>query len=173
MPQMHGYVGQLHESDDFPGMSVKASADSLKRIPLFRECDTVPLQVLAFSAPTVQFKKDERVVDRVNIAEAAYFILSGTADVFGAGGHIGVAEPGTLLGEDSMILRRRFSVSAIARGPVTTSCIEYDLFLRVAREYPEFAASVMRVLSGRLENTMREFDSVRVMLGKARSFRDL
>jgi CRP-like cAMP-binding protein len=153
-------------------MSVKASAESLKRIPIFRECDTVPLQVLAFSAPAAHFQTGDYIIDRTQRADAAFFMLSGVADVMGQKGFIGRAEPGSLLGEVALISRTHYTVTAIAREPVTAACIDYDLFLKVAREYPEFATAVLHALSNRLELSMRDFDSVRVMLNKVRSFPD-
>jgi hypothetical protein len=56
---------------------------------------------------------------------------------------------------------------------VSTARISHELFLRVATEYPEFGRVVLRNLSDKLEASVREFESVRVMLSKARRFSDL
>jgi CRP-like cAMP-binding protein len=154
-------------------MSVRASAETLKRIPIFRECDAVPLQVLAFAAPQVTFREGDYIVDEADTARAAFFLVSGSADIRNAEGPVAIAEPGTLIGEVAMIAGTRYSVSAVAREPVVTSCIDYQLFLRVTGEYPEFGRAVMHALSERLERSMRDFDGVRVMLSKIRAFSDV
>ncbi len=154
-------------------MNVRASAETLKRIPIFRECDAVPLQVLAFAAPQVTFREGDYIVDQADTARAAYFMVSGTADIRGEQGLITVAEPGTLIGEVAMISGKNYSVSAIAREPVVTQCFDYQLFMRVSGEYPEFGRAVMHALSERLERSMRDFEGVRVMLSKIRAFKDM
>jgi CRP-like cAMP-binding protein len=154
-------------------MSVRASAETLKRIPIFRECDAVPLQVLAFAAPQVTFREGDYIVDMADQARAAFFLVSGTADIRNEDGPIARAEPGALIGEIAMITGKPYSVSAVAREPVVTSCIDYQLFLRVTGEYPEFGRAIMQTLSERLERSMRDFDGVRVMLNKARAFGDI
>jgi CRP-like cAMP-binding protein len=150
-------------------MSVRASAESLKQIGLFRECDSVPLQVMAFAARQEQFQPGEHIVDMAEVAEAAHFIVSGSADVHGPKGRIGVADPGSLIGEAAMIARTRYTVTAIANEQVVTAAIDYELFMRVTREYPEFGRAVLRALSDRLQASMRDFDQVRVMMNKVRS----
>jgi hypothetical protein len=45
--------------------------------------------------------------------------------------------------------------------------------LRVAKEYPEFGRVVLHNLSEKLVNSVREYESVRVLLTKARKFSDL
>jgi CRP-like cAMP-binding protein len=150
-------------------MSVRASADTLKQIAIFRDCDSVPLQVMAFAARTLEFHPGDHIVNMADIADTAHFIVSGSAEVFGPNGRIGMAEPGALIGEAAMISRSRYTVTAIARQHVVTSAIDNELFMRVTREYPEFGRAVLRALSDRLKASMLDFDQVRIMMNKVRT----
>ena len=65
------------------------------------------------------------------------------------------------------------TLTAKALDVVSTARIGHDLFLRVAQEYPEFGRAVLHNLSEKLVSSVREFESVRVLLNKARKFSDL
>jgi CRP-like cAMP-binding protein len=154
-------------------MSVLADAETLRQIGIFRNCDTVPLQVMAFAAERQEFSIGEELITQGKKARAAFFVLNGLVALRENGKDVGVAEPGALLGETAMIGAGTYSISAVARDIVSTARISHELFLKVAKEYPEFGKTVLNNLSEKLDATVREFDSVRVMLAKARSFSDL
>ena len=80
-------------------MSVRADAESLRQIPLFRDCDTVPLQVMAFAAERQTFLPGEPIIAQGKKATSAYFIMSGHARVLQGEIELGVAQPGSFLGE--------------------------------------------------------------------------
>lgn len=158
-------------------MSVRADAESLRALPVFRQCDPTHLQVLAFSAEKHTFVRGERIVEQGAPATAAYFILSGVADLrFSERGRdhaLGQAEPGSLIGEVAMIGGTRYSLSATARDGVIAAAITRDLFNKVIREYPEFGSAVHSVLAQRLDQSVRELDTVRDLFARARSFSSL
>jgi CRP-like cAMP-binding protein len=66
-----------------------------------------------------------------------------------------------------------YAISAIASGSVETARITHELFVRVAKEYPEFGRGVIRNLGDKLEGHLRELEGIRVMLSKSRNFSDL
>lgn len=158
-------------------MSVRADAETLRKIPIFAECDSVPLQVIAFAAERQHFAAGEHLVTQGEIASAAYLILSGRAEIrAGKGAQSGVAgyaEPGAFLGEVAMIAKTAYSVSAVAVGPLVAAKIDRKLFLKVADEYPEFGAAVFKALAHKLDGSLSEFNSARDMLERAKSFLDL
>lgn len=151
-------------------MSVRADAESLRRIPLFRDCEAVPLQVLAFAAERERFEPGDQLMSEGKRAAAAYFLLQGVVILRQAGKNLGRAEPGALLGEVAMLSGGAASLTAIADDDVVAVRIDRALFQRVASEYPEFAQAVMKSLSERLNTSVRELESVRMLLTKARSF---
>jgi CRP-like cAMP-binding protein len=154
-------------------VSVRAEAETFRQVAIFRDCDSVPLQIMAFAAERQEFSIGEDIITQGKKARAAFFILNGRVALKAEGQDIGVAEPGALLGEVAMIGSGTYSLSGTARDIVSTARISHELFLKVAKEYPEFGQAVLRNLSDKLEASVREFDSVRVLLNKARKFSDL
>lgn len=154
-------------------MSVRADAESLRQIPIFRDCDSVALQVMAFAAERQNFLPGETIISQGKKGKSAYFIMSGTARVLQNDNDLGRAEPGAFLGELAMISGALYSITAIANDPVSAARVDNELFLRVADEYPDFGRSVLQTLSRKLDLSVKEFDQIRGMLVKARGFSDL
>lgn len=154
-------------------MSVRADAETLRQIPIFRECETVPLQIMAFAAERQEFSVGEEILTEGKKARAAFFVLNGSVDLRKLEHSIGRAEPGSLLGEIAMIGSNPSTLTAKALDLVSTARISHELFLRVAKEYPEFGRIVLHNLSEKLMGSVREFEAVRVLMNKARKFSDL
>jgi CRP-like cAMP-binding protein len=154
-------------------MGVLADAETLRKIAIFRNCDTVPLQIMAFAAERQEFSIGEELITQGKKARVAFFVLNGIVALRENNKDVGVAEPGALLGETAMIGAGSYSITGVARDIVSTARISHELFLKVAREYPEFGRAVLNSLSEKLETSVRELDTVRVMLDRSRSFSDL
>ena len=153
-------------------MSVRADVETLRSIPIFAECDAVHLQLLAFSAVRQNFAAGEFVIRQGNRGTAAFLILNGEVRLASAeAGPLGSAGPGALLGEVAMIGERPYSVTATAIETVATARIDRELFMRVAREFPEFGTAVFGVLARRLDGVMGELDEARRGFESARSFK--
>jgi CRP-like cAMP-binding protein len=154
-------------------MSVRADAENLRLIPIFRDCDGVALQVMAFAAERQNFIPGEAIIAQGKKAKSAFFVMSGSAQVLNKEEVVGQAGPGALLGEMAMISGALYTVTAIAESSVTTARIDTALFLRVADEYPEFGRTVLHALSRKLDQSVKEFDSIRNLLVRAKGFSDL
>lgn len=158
-------------------MGVKASAETLRSIPLFADCDPVHLQVLAFSAQRHDFAAGERLIAQGSKGLAACLILEGQAELQRDDGkgpeRIGNAGPGAFIGEIAMIADRPYAISATARTPVQAVLIDRALFMRVAEEYPEFGARVFRAISRRLDGSIADFGDIKTAFDRARSFSNL
>jgi CRP-like cAMP-binding protein len=154
-------------------MSVRADAESLRQIPIFRDCDGVALQVMAFAAERQNFLPGETIIAQGKKARSAYFIMSGTAQILSGGEVVGRAEPGALLGEMAMISGALYAITANAETSVSTARIDTALFLRVADEYPDFGRAVLAALSRKLDQSVKELDTIRTMLVKSKGFSDL
>ena len=96
-------------------MSVRADAETLRKIPLFRECESVPLQIMAFAAERQDFSTGEDLLSEGKKARAAFFVLNGSIDLRSANQSIGRAEAGSFLGEVAMIGGNPSSLTARAR----------------------------------------------------------
>ncbi len=158
-------------------MSIRADAETLRQIPIFAECDSVHLQLLAFASERQQFVAGETIIAQGKKATAAFLLLSGQVDIRQSSGlqdvSIATAEPGAFLGEVAMIGKTNYSITALALNPVSTARIDHGLFLRVAAEYPEFGQSVFKALARRLESSMLDFESVRGKFTRSKSLLDL
>ena len=158
-------------------MSVRADAETLRQIPIFADCESVHLQLLAFASERQHFVTGEAIIKQGEMAKSAFLMLSGHSEIWRAMGAqsqlIARAEPGTFLGEVAMIGKTAYSVSALAASSVSTARIDHTLFLRVAHEYPEFGQTVFAAMARRLDSSMRDFDSVRSHFTRTRSFSDI
>ncbi|MFM8745172.1 MAG: Crp/Fnr family transcriptional regulator [Aestuariivirga sp.] len=155
-------------------MNIRADIETLRRIPIFSDCDPVHLQLIAFSAERVSFEAGQAIIREGAEAAAACLVLGGEAVLSTIGeGRIGSAGPGAMLGEIAMIGERPYAVTATAVEPVTAARISRELFMRVAREFPDFGAAVFRVLAARLDQSMREIGAARLGFDAARSFKDI
>ena len=154
-------------------MSIRADAESLRAIPIFADCDSVPLQIMAFTSERQEFSIGEELITQGKKARAAFLILNGRVKLRASGQDIGMAEPGAFLGENAMIGGGVYAISAVANDIVTTARISQELFVRVTKEYPEFGKMVVRKLAEKLDQSVRELDSVRVLLNRARNFSDI
>lgn len=128
---------------------------------------------MAFAAERQNFTSGQVLITQGQIAAAAYFVLNGTVDLHQDQHKLGRAEPGALLGEVAMLGGSSYSLTATATEPVQAVRIDNALFKRVASEYPEFGRAVMEALSEKLGASVRELDSVRTLLTKARNFSSL
>lgn len=154
-------------------MSIRADSESLRELPLFRDCDPVALQVLCFAAERQEFSSGEDIIAQGKKARAAFLILDGKAQVTEGSKVIATAEPGALLGEVAMLQSGPYSVTVKAHGTVMCMRISHELFVRVAKEYPSFGTGVLQNLSDRLGHHLRELEPIRALLMKSRSFADL
>ena len=128
---------------------------------------------MAFAAERQNFASGQTIIKQGETAAAAYFLLNGTAELQQGRSNVGQAEPGSLLGELAMLGGSSYSLTAIATAPVSAVRIDNALFQRVATEYPEFGRAVLDALSEKLGTSMRELESVRGLLTKAKSFSNL
>ena len=148
--------------------------ETFRSIPIFSECDAVHLQLLAFSAARQSFTSGEFIIRQGNKGTAAFLILNGEVRLAASdAGPLGSAGPGALLGEVAMIGDRPYSVTATAVDTVSTARIDRELFMRVAREFPEFGTAVFNVLSRRLGLVMGDLESARQQFERARSFKSI
>ena len=153
-------------------MSVRADAESLRHIPIFKDCDPVALQVMAFAAERQNFLMNEPLFHEGQQARSAYFIMNGQVSLRQRGAEIGVAAPGSMLGETAMIGGTAYSITAVAIDSVSTARIDQALLRRVASEYPEFGRAVAFALSRKLDASIKELEQVRTLMTRGRRLSD-
>jgi len=121
-------------------MSVRSNAESLRQIPLFAECDPVPLQVMAFASERAEFAAGEDIFRVGGKGASAFLLLSGDADVWVSKGdervQVALAGPGAFLGQLAMIAGLAYSVNVTAKIPVTATRMNISRLMRVAENFP-------------------------------------
>jgi CRP-like cAMP-binding protein len=149
-------------------MQLKDEVELLRRVPLFAGVAPAKLKLLAFTSDRVSFGEGETLFRQGDAGDAAYVILSGTADVIveSPSGPIKVAsaEPNSIIGEIAILCDVARTATITASGPLETLRIKKDHFLRLLADFPEMAVEIMRVLADRLSHTTAELSEARSQL---------
>lgn len=138
-------------------MTLDTEVLSLRQVPMFRDIDPARLKLLAFTSERVQFAGGQRFFSQGDVADAAYVILEGGADVVleTPSGSIKVAElaQNALLGEMGILSDSPRTATIVARGATTALRIDKRVFLELLTQFPQMSIAVMRELASRLERT--------------------
>jgi CRP/FNR family cyclic AMP-dependent transcriptional regulator len=141
-------------------MSILDDVEALKRTPLFAKVEPAKLKLMAFAAERLQFRKGEEMFHQGDVADAAYIILDGRADVLvdSPGGSLKVAEVGrdAFVGDIGILCDVPRTATVVATEDLTVLKITKDLFFRMVSDFPAFSIEVMRVLAQRLEHTTEQ-----------------
>ena len=155
-------------------MNVRAEADAFRQVPLFAQCDPAHLQVIAFSSEKVEFPDGAALIRQGKTGDAGFLILRGQARAeaadFKGARDLGDIGPGVFVGEIGMIAGAPYSITVTAVGKVIAARISRELFLRVAREFPEFGLRVQATLAAKLEGTVGELKEVKKVFDEASGF---
>jgi CRP-like cAMP-binding protein len=141
-------------------MSILDDVEALKRTPLFAKVEPAKLKLMAFAAERAEFRKGEAMFHQGDVADAAYIILAGRADVVveTPAGSLKVAEleRDAFVGDIGILCDVPRTATVVATEDLTTLKITKDLFFRMVSDFPTISIEVMRVLAQRLENTTRQ-----------------
>jgi len=129
----------------------------LRRVPVFAEIEPAKLKLLAFMSERIAFDAGQALCHQGDPADAAYLILEGEADIIleGAAGPITVATLGSndIVGEMGILGDVPRNATVQAKDRLVVLRIGKDPFMRMVREFPNMAVSIMRELAHRLELT--------------------
>ena len=136
-------------------MSLQQEFEFLRRVPFFAEIEPAKLKLLAFMSERVGFDDGKFLCRQGDQADAAYLIIEGEADIIleGAGGPVTVATLGAndIVGEMAILGDVPRNASVRAKGRLVALRIAKDPFMRMVREFPTMAVSIMRELAHRLD----------------------
>jgi len=138
-------------------VSLQQEFEFLRRVPTFAEIEPPKLKLLAFMSERVAFDHGKFLCHQGDQADAAYLIIEGEADIIleGSAGPVIVATLGAnaLVGEMAILGDVPRNASVRAKGRLVTLRIAKDTFMRMVREFPSMAVSIMRELAHRLDMT--------------------
>jgi CRP/FNR family transcriptional regulator, cyclic AMP receptor protein len=138
-------------------MSLKEEFELLRRVPIFAEIEPAKLKLLAFMSERVGFDPGKRLVQQGDPADAAYLIIDGHAEVIleTSAGPVVVATIGAneTVGEMGILGDVPRNATVRAKDRVIVLRISKEPFMRMVREFPNMAVSIMRELAQRLDAT--------------------
>jgi CRP-like cAMP-binding protein len=146
-------------------VSLLQEYELLRRIPFFAEIEPARLKLLAFVSERVGFDPGKTLCRQGDPADAAYLIIEGEADIIleGPAGPITVATLGAneIVGEIGILCDVPRNATVRAKSRLVALRIAKDPFMRMIREFPTMAVSIMRELAHRLEQTNNQLRSAR------------
>ncbi|WP_137135781.1 cyclic nucleotide-binding domain-containing protein [Rhizobium sp. FKY42] len=147
-------------------MLLKEEVEMLRRVPLFSKIAPAKLKLLAFASERLNCREGQNLFRQGDPGDAAYVVLSGTADVLvnSNGDEVKVAdvEQNSIVGEIAILcdVSRTATVRATSRLEVLK--ISKENFLGLMNDFPDMAVEIMRVLADRLNHTTSELTAARV-----------
>lgn len=146
-------------------MLLKDEVEMLRRITLFSGLPPAKLKLLAFTSERVMYSAGENLFHQGDIGDAAYVILSGSADVLVATptGQLKVAEveQNSIVGEIAILCNTPRTATIKTTTALEALRIRKDDFLKLLADFPEMAVEIMRVLADRLSQTTSELTEAR------------
>ena len=138
-------------------MSLSDEFECLRKVPMFANVDAARLKLLAFTSDRLVFAPGDAVFRQGEPGDAAYFIVSGSAEVLmhDRDGEVSIAAVGEneMVGEISILCDVPRTATVRAATELVTLRISKDRFFGVLEEFPEMAVGIMRELARRLEST--------------------
>ncbi len=141
-------------------MSLMQEYELLRRIPFFAEIEPAKLKLLAFMSERVGFDAGKTLFRQGDRGDAAYLIIEGEAEIIvdTPSGPLTIATLGAneIVGEMAILCEVPRTATVRAKGRLVALRIAKDPFMRMVREFPNMAVSIMRELAHRLELTNKQ-----------------
>jgi CRP-like cAMP-binding protein len=138
-------------------MSLKQEYELLRQVPFFAEIEPAKLKLLAFMSERVGYDPGKRLFQQGDPADAAYLIIDGEAEVIAEtpSGPVTLAtlKPNEIVGEIGILCDVPRTATVRAKNRLVALRISKDPFMRMVREFPTMAISIMQELAHRLEAT--------------------
>jgi CRP/FNR family transcriptional regulator, cyclic AMP receptor protein len=107
------------------------------------------------SVPVRRFDPGERIFLEDDTGDCLYVVRSGKVDVITFGTVLDIVEPGGIFGEMALIDDGPRSAAALAREATEVAVIDKAMFRALISDEPEFALSIMRLLTERIRRLGR------------------
>ena len=154
-------------------MDINRETDALRKVPLFSKLEPSKLKLLAFTSDLLTYDDSDIVFEKGDIADSAYVILEGQADIHAETERgevvVGALKANQLLGELGVLTSAPRSATIRAHGRLVMLRIGEEMFLKLLAENPEVALDVMRQLSGKLILAHRQYEELQDRLQQLES----
>ena len=149
-------------------MALKDEVELLRRVPLFADVSPAKLKLLAFTSDKVSFPAGRVLFNQGDEGDAAYVILSGSADILinSPSGPIKISNvaENSIVGEIAILCDVLRTATVKIATPVEALRIRKEDFLKLLTEFPEMAIEIVRVLADRLDKTNAALTEARSQL---------
>ena len=139
-------------------MSLQQEFEVLRRVPFFADIEPPKLKALAYVSERVGFDDGKIVCRQGDPGDAAYLIIDGEADIVledPISGPVTVATLGAneIVGEMAILTAEPRNATVRAKGRLIALRIAKEPFMRMVREFPTMAVSIMQELAHRVNDT--------------------
>jgi CRP/FNR family cyclic AMP-dependent transcriptional regulator len=138
-------------------MSLQQEFEVLRRVPFFAEIEPAKLKLLAFMSERAGFDDGKVLFRQGDPGDAAYLIIDGQVEIVleGPAGPVTVATLGAneIVGDMAILTGAPRAATVRAKGRLVVLRIAKDPFMRMVREFPNMAVSIMQELAHRVEAT--------------------
>jgi CRP/FNR family transcriptional regulator, cyclic AMP receptor protein len=153
-------------------MSLKEEYELLRRVPYLAEIEPAKLKLLAFMSERVAFDPGKLLFRQGDAGDAAYLIISGEAEVAAEtpAGPVVLATVGAnqIVGDMAILGNVPRSATVRAKSRLVTLRISKEPFMRMVREFPSMAVSMMQELAERLADTNNQLTAAVAELRRLR-----
>ncbi len=127
-------------------VTLRTEVDLLRRIPLFAKIEPAKLKLLAFASERLQFENGQDLFRQGDMADAAYVIIDGTADVLAdtPAGEIPIAslKRNDIVGEIGILCDVPRTATVRSRGPVELYSLGRGDFQELLGRFEEVRAAM-------------------------------
>ncbi|KAJ3317484.1 hypothetical protein HDU76_001161 [Blyttiomyces sp. JEL0837] len=126
-------------------VNIGMTHDDLRKIPLFRDCDVEFLHKLTLSLQPMQYQQNDLIIKEGDIANEMFFVVAGTAEVFGEkDGHVYAEfQPGSFFGEVGLFFQIKRTASVrCASSMLTVFVLDKTDLDEVLDGHPEIDARI-------------------------------
>jgi CRP/FNR family transcriptional regulator, cyclic AMP receptor protein len=145
-------------------MSLKQEFELLRRVPLFAEIEPSRLKLLAFMSERVRFDTGNLIVRQGDVADSAYLIIEGHAEVIveTPTGSVILATLGAneTVGEMGILCNMPRNATVRAKDQVIALRIAKEPFMRMVREFPNVSIAILQELAHRLDAANNQLRAV-------------
>ncbi len=149
-------------------MAIVKDIAMLGGVPLFSNLTEAQLKIVAFSAEHVTYQRGQFLYRKGDKATATFVIMDGNAEIISSSENKNATNipvfPGAFAGETSMLTDSPRRVSLRAVDDVTALKISRELLVRLAEDFPEIGIKMVKVLEGRLNQTLSELGNIQAEL---------
>ncbi len=143
-------------------MAIEDDISLLERVPTLSPLGRQALRILAIGAETRYVHSGDVLFKAGDDAEGGFVVQEGRFALSSPGeGKEVTVGPCTLLGEVALFTETRRRATAKALEPSTVLCIPRPLFIRMLDSFPDAARKLREILAARLDQSTREFSSLR------------